>query len=92
MNVLVINCGSSSFKYQLIYMDHEAVLTSGLVERIGETNGSLTHNVAPGTEQERKFQMERSFSDHAAGMNAVMDLLVDPGKGVLASLADIHAV
>jgi acetate kinase len=92
MNVLVINCGSSSFKYQLIDMDREAVLSSGLVERIGEAGGSLTHKVAPGTDQERKFPLERSFPDHTAGMNAVMDLLVDPEKGVLASLADIHAV
>jgi acetate kinase len=92
MNVLVINCGSSSFKYQLIDMDHEVVLTSGLVERIGEANGSLTHKIAPGSDQEGKFQVERPFPDHAAGMNAVMDLLVDPEKGVLTSLKDIHAV
>ncbi|MDR1360405.1 MAG: acetate kinase [Deltaproteobacteria bacterium] len=92
MNILVINCGSSSFKYQLINMDNELVLSSGLVERIGEANGLLTHKVAPGSDGERKFQLGRSFPDHAAGMNAVMDLLVDPEKGVLASLKDINAV
>ncbi|MDR2161203.1 MAG: acetate kinase [Desulfovibrio sp.] len=92
MNVLVINCGSSSFKYQLIDMSREAVLSSGLVERIGEAHGSLSHKVAPGTDKESVFRREQPFPDHTAGLNAVMELLVDPERGVISSLKDINAV
>ena len=92
MNVLVINCGSSSFKYQLINMDHETVLASGLVERIGEPKGALIHKVAPGSDNERKYTQEQSFADHTAGLNAVMALLLDAEKGVIKALKEIGAV
>lgn len=92
MNILVINCGSSSFKYQLIDMKTRTPLCSGLVERIGAAMGSLTHKKAPGTDGERKFTMEQPFADHRVGMSAVMRLLTDPEKGVIASLEEIAAV
>ncbi len=92
MKVLVINCGSSTFKYQLIDMDTETVLCSGLVERIGEQQGMLSYKGHPGTDRERKFTLEQPFPDHRAGMNAVMKLLTDSEKGVLKSLEEISAV
>ncbi len=92
MKILVINCGSSSFKYQLIDMADGRALCSGLVERIGDAVGALTHKKAPGTEQEQKFSREEPFKDHTAGMEAVMKLLTDPEKGVLKDLQEIGAV
>ena len=92
MNVLVLNCGSSSLKYQLINMNTGGVLCSGLVERIGEPKGTLIHKVAPGAEGERKYTLEQPFPNHKAGMNAVMALLVDPEKGVIKDLKEIGAV
>ncbi len=91
MNILVINCGSSSFKYQLINMERRAVRCSGLVERIGDPVGRLAHKKAPGTPEERLFAEDRPFADHATGMARVMDLLTDPAEGVLASLEQIDA-
>ncbi len=92
MKILVINCGSSSFKYQLINMDNGQALCSGLVERIGDTVGALTHKKAPGTPDEKKFSREQPFKDHTAGMEAVMALLTDPEKGVIKDLKEISAV
>ena len=91
MKILVINCGSSSFKYQLIDMTNSEVMCSGLVERIGDAMGSLTHKKLPGTPQERKHSEERIFPDHTVGMTRVMDLLVDAELGVIGSLDEIGA-
>ena len=52
MKILVINSGSSSIKYQLLDMEDESVLVSGLVERIGEEKGDLTNKAFPGTDRE----------------------------------------
>ena len=92
MNVLVINCGSSSFKYQLMDMANKSALCSGLVERIGENSGSLTHKIWPGTDKEAKFSFEQPFPDHTSGMHAVVELLTDKDKGVIKDLAEIGAV
>ena len=92
MKVLVINCGSSSFKYQLIDMATEAALCSGLVERIGESMGNLVYKAAPGTDHEKKVAKEQPFPNHTVGMQAVMALLVDPQVGVIKSLDEINAV
>lgn len=91
MKILVINCGSSSFKYQLLDMDTRTVMCSGLVERIGAATGSLTHKKAPGTGEECKLNEERPFADHTAGMARVMELLTDGEAGVIADLAEIGA-
>jgi acetate kinase len=92
MKILVLNCGSSSFKYQLIDMDTKLSLCSGLVERIGDVMGDLVHKVAPGTDKERKYTTEQQFADHARGMELVMKLLVDPTHGVIGNLEEIGAV
>lgn len=91
MNVLVINCGSSSFKYQLLEMPKGGTLCSGLVERIGDATGSLTHKVFKNGE-EKKYSFEQPFPDHAVGMHAVVKLLTDPEKGVIKSLSEITAL
>ena len=91
MKILVINCGSSSFKYQLISMEDNSVLCSGLVERIGSDMGSLTHKKAPGAEAERKFTAEEPFPDHTAGMTKVMAMLTDSETGVIKNLSEITA-
>ena len=92
MNVLVINCGSSSFKYQLLAMPEGTALCSGLVERIGDPMGSLTHKVMRDSGKEDKYTSEHPFPDHTAGMNQVVKLLTDPEKGVIKSLSEITAV
>ena len=91
MKILVINCGSSSFKYQLLDMDNRTVLCSGLVERIGSAMGSLTHKKAPGSDEERKFTEERPFPDHTAGMTRVMEMLTGDETGVIKDLSEITA-
>ncbi len=91
MNIFVVNCGSSSFKYQLIDMATRVVLCSGLVERIGESLGGLTHKKNPDREGERKFSEERPFADHTMGMTRVMSLLTDPQLGVIKELTEITA-
>lgn len=92
MNILVLNCGSSSFKYQLIDMDTKQALCSGLVERIGEEVGRLVHKKAPDTSSEAKHTLNQPFPDHTVGMGAVMELLVDKEWGVIDNLKEIHAV
>lgn len=91
MKILVINCGSSSFKYQLIDMGERSVLCSGLVERIGAQTGSLTHKKAPGAETEYKFSEQRPFPDHTAGMTRVMELLTSGDTAVIKDLSEITA-
>ena len=92
MKVLVINCGSSSFKYQLLDMPAGNALCSGLVERIGDAMGSLTHKVIAADGKETKYPFEQPFPDHTAGMHAVVKLLTDPEKGVIKDLSEITAV
>ena len=72
MNVLVINCGSSSLKYQLIDMDNENTLAQGLVERIGLPGSSLVQKV-----NGNKHKIEAEMHDHKEAMKHVLDLLVD---------------
>lgn len=91
MKILVINCGSSSFKYQLLDMDARSVMCSGLVERIGAAMGSLTHKKAPGADAEQKFTEEHPFPDHTAGMTRVMALLTGKDTGVITDLSEISA-
>ena len=91
MVILVLNCGSSSLKYQLLDMKNEEVydlLAKGLVERIGMEVGCLKHQ-ATGKEQLIK---EMPIADHTVGIQAVLDALLDKEYGVLSTLEDIEAV
>ncbi|MCH5277829.1 MAG: acetate kinase [Desulfovibrionaceae bacterium] len=91
--VLVINGGSSSFKYQVLDMGSERRLCQGLVERIGSPDSVLTHKRWPGTEREEKFVYKDDYSNHNAGMRAVASVLLDPARGgVIDSAADLTAV
>lgn len=92
MKILVINSGSSSIKYQLLDMDTESVLVTGLVERIGEGCGVLTSKACPGTEEESSTRLETNIPDHSSGMRMVIDLLIDQDKGVLSDTSEIGAV
>lgn len=92
MNVLVINSGSSSIKFQLLEMEHESVLASGLVERIGEAGGRLNCVMHPGTEDERSIDKEQHIADHRSGMQLVGRLLCDPEHGVVHSKDEIGII
>ena len=86
MNVLVINCGSSSLKYQLLNMQNEAVLAKGICERIG-IDGRLVHERPEG-----KHEATPKMPDHAAAMSVVLDALLDANHGVIKSKDEIHAI
>ncbi len=88
MKILVVNCGSSSLKYQLINMDNDEVLCKGLVERIGMENAVLTHQ-KPGMD---KFIVEQPMETHTTAIQLVLDALVDPEHGVVSSMSEIGAV
>lgn len=92
MNVLVINAGSSSCKYQLINMESEGVLCAGLVERIGEATGKLAHKIAPDTDSEEKIVLEQPFPNHVEAMKKVVELITDPEKGVIKDKSEIYAI
>ena len=87
MNVLVINCGSSSLKFQLINSDTEAVLAKGLCERIG-IDGRLTYQPAGG----EKTTEDKAMPTHTEAIQFVIDALTDANRGVVGSLEEIGAV
>lgn len=87
MNVLVINCGSSSLKYQVINSDTEEVLAKGLCERIG-LDGRLVYQKAGG----EKEITEADMPTHKQAIQMVLDALVNPSTGALKSLDEIGAV
>lgn len=88
MKVLVINCGSSSLKYQLFDMDGEKVLAKGLVERIGIEGSRLKHTKAGAD----SVSIETSIPDHEVAVKLVLEALLDKGHGVLSSLDELSAV
>lgn len=88
MNVLVINCGSSSLKYQLISSDTEEVLAKGLCERIGIDGSAITHTPAGG----EKVTEEVPMPDHTEAVRLVIEKLTDDKVGVIKSLDEIDAV
>jgi acetate kinase len=87
MNILVINCGSSSLKYQLIDSETEKVLAKGLCERIG-IDGALTHQPAG----KDKIKTTPAMPDHTVAIQLVLDQLTDAEVGVVKSLDEISAV
>ena len=87
MNVLVINCGSSSLKFQLINSESEKVLAKGLCERIG-IDGSLTYQPAGG----EKVKSDKAMPTHTEAIQFVIDALTDAETGVVKSLDEIGAV
>ena len=90
MKILVINCGSSSLKYQLYNMDNNDVLAKGLVERIGIDGSNLQHK--PAGKAKDKYVFEQPLKNHSEAIKLVMDKLVDPECGVIADLSEINGV
>ena len=89
MIVLVLNCGSSSIKYQLFDMSNNSeVLAKGLIERIGLTDGILTHKPAG----KEPYKVILDIPDHTIGINMVMEALVSHKHGVIGSINEIKAV
>ena len=88
MKILVLNCGSSSLKYQLIDSVTEDVLAKGLCERIGIDGSAITHQPAGGEKVKELVDMP----DHTAAVKNVIEKLTDETVGVIASLSEINAV
>lgn len=88
MKILVLNCGSSSIKYQLFEMPSENVLAKGLVEKIGLPDSIIKHNSCDGKE----IVIEGALPDHQIGIKKVLDILIDPINGSIKSFDEIYAV
>ncbi len=87
MKILVVNCGSSSIKYQLIDMEDESVMAKGYLERIGLADSFLTHTV-----NGEKHKIEKVVNTHEEGMALVLEQLTHPEYGVISSLNEIDAI
>ncbi|NMA63958.1 MAG: acetate kinase [Syntrophomonadaceae bacterium] len=88
MKVLVVNCGSSSIKYQLVDMTDESVLAKGLVDRVGIPGTLLKHEPTDKDE----VVIKKDLPDHTEGMKLVLDVLINPEYGVIKSMDEIGAV
>lgn len=88
MKVLVVNCGSSSLKYQIINMEDETLLAKGIAERIGIPGSFVKHEPA----DKEKIIIEGELHNHKEAIKVVLDALLDPTHGVLDSMDEINAV
>ncbi len=88
MNILVLNCGSSSIKYQFFNMNKEQVLAKGVVEKVGLKGSFVKHTKQDGT----KVKFEVIILDHQAGIEYVLGILSSQKHGVIKSLEEINAV
>ena len=88
MKILVINCGSSSLKYQLIDMENESVVAKGLCERIGIEGSKLTHQPSG----KDKFVIEKPMPTHKTAIEMVMEALQDADHGVIKDTSEISAI
>ena len=92
MVILVLNCGSSSIKYQVIRMvsfEEHHLFAKGLVERIGQEEGHFVHTPANG---KKPYEVRTSIPDHTKGISMIIHALTDENHGVIESLADLRAV
>lgn len=87
MKILVLNCGSSSLKYQLINMENEEVMAKGYLEKIGLPDSFLTHTV-----NGEKHKIEKKIDNHEEGIKLVVAQLLDSEYGVIKDLKEIDAV
>ena len=88
MKILVLNCGSSSIKYQLIDMANDAdVMAKGLIERIGLDMGEFTHRA----KEKEKYYTQVPIANHEEGINLMLKMLVDNQYGVIADIHEIGA-
>ena len=87
MKILVINSGSSSLKYQLFEMENEKVLSSGLIEKIGEEISIITHKV-----NQEKTKFEKPILNHTKAIETMISLLTSTEFGVIQDKTEIHAI
>ncbi|SHF30022.1 acetate kinase [Arenibacter palladensis] len=87
MNILIINAGSSSIKYQLIQMPSELIIGKGLIERIGSENATVKYKTNSVDTEEVML-----IPNHSAGFKKMATLLMDPDQGVIANVNDISIV
>ncbi|HOJ88735.1 MAG TPA: acetate kinase [Pseudothermotoga sp.] len=87
MKILVVNCGSSSVKYQFVDMKTEKVLCKGLAERVGIEGSRLVHRV-----NADKHVIEKPMKDHEEALKLILEVLLDPEIGVIKDLSEISAV
>ncbi len=92
MKVLVINTGSSSIKYQLFKMPEGTVMCAGLVEKVGETEGKLTHKKYPDSTNEIEHIENNPIENHSVGMNRIAELLIDKDYGVINNASEVDLV
>ena len=88
MNILVLNCGSSSIKYKLFDMDHKAVIAQGGIEKIGLPDSFLKLTLPNG---EKKI-LEKDIPEHTVGVEFILNTLISPEYGAIKSLDEINAV
>jgi acetate kinase (EC 2.7.2.1) len=88
MKVLVVNCGSSSIKYQVMDMTDESVMAVGLVDRVGIPGSTLDHK----PQGKDKVVIKKDLPDHTAGMKLVLEVLVNSEYGCIKSMDEIGAV
>lgn len=88
MKIFVVNCGSSSIKYQLINMADESVMAKGLVDRIGMDGSHLTHTPGKG----EKVDLKEEIPNHKVGIELVVKALLHPEYGVIKDMSEIGAV
>jgi acetate kinase len=88
MKIIVLNCGSSSIKYQLFEMPSKTVLAKGLVDKIGLKGAAIKHKREDGTE----VKLEGEILDHQAGIQFLLGILVSEKYGSIKSIEDIDAV
>ena len=87
MKILVLNCGSSSIKFQVRNADGEKLLCKGLIERIGEPQSAISVST-----DAKKLDQKEELANHAVALDHMMHLLTSPELGVLQSLSDVTAV
>ncbi|HAU39116.1 MAG TPA: acetate kinase [Phycisphaerales bacterium] len=95
MKVFVVNCGSSSIKYQLFSMTNERVLAKGLLERVGETDACLHHTAVRrtnGQPVDKSIDQTVNAPNHTEGLKLILGALLDGRHGVIDSIAEIQAV
>jgi acetate kinase len=91
MNILVINAGSSSLKYQFFRMPSEKPLCTGIIEKIGVPGSFIKHKILTGAE-EKVLESQEFVADHAEGLNTVLKLLADPNEGIVRDPGEIAAI
>ncbi|MCP4673565.1 MAG: acetate kinase, partial [Desulfobacula sp.] len=94
MKILIINTGSSSLKYKLFNMkkaSQDVLMASGIIERIGEKKGKLTHTLFKG-EHKKKLVKKQEIKNHKLGMHIAVNMIIDRQSGVLDNISQIDAV